>query len=194
MKFTKLGFAIIAAGILHGQAFANEDDDLVGKNWGCAVKLCMMNPKGPMAEPKCRPPIQKFNAELAKGHPQYPECQGDDTSMRKVYDYYDPCPAETVPAQAGSTVVTGVRTDRGTVTVTSEAKISKGSANGDTAGGERACVGAPVGMMQAVGAQYEEGTMLMIYSSVTWQKPYPKPIAMDLFGADGRFIQRIRME
>lgn len=194
MKTTKYYLAIIAAATLHGQAFADDgDDSLVGKNWGCTVKLCMQNPKGPMDEPKCRPAIRKMNDEIAKGHTQYPECQGDDTSMKKVWDYYDKCPAGTAAATEGETVVTGVRTDRGVAQITSQPKVSRGASDGSTAGGERACVGAPVGMMQAVGGQYEEGTMLMVYSSVTWQKPYPTPNAMDFFSADGKWLRRVRI-
>jgi len=187
LQYTKCVSAIIVASTLYGQAVAG-DDDLVGKDWGCAVLMCMMNPSGSTAEPKCKPPIDKLVDELAKGH-GFPECEG--VKENQVVDYFDPCPDGTAAAPAGSSVVTGVRTDR-TVTITSIAKKSEVFTTARMAPSDRACVGAPVGMKWTVSGSDDTGTTLLVYSSAVWLKAYATPRAIDVYGTDGKLVDRVR--
>ncbi len=41
--------------------------------WGCQVLLCLSDPRGPVTEGECVPPIEKLWDELSHGHP-FPTC------------------------------------------------------------------------------------------------------------------------
>lgn len=45
----------------------------LASDWGCKVLLCLSNPAGPEAEPKCVPPIQQLWHTLSHGG-QFPSC------------------------------------------------------------------------------------------------------------------------
>lgn len=190
METAKLLGAIIVAYSINGQAFAADDSNLVGKDWGCAVLMCMSNPSGPTAEPKCKPPIEKLHKELARGH-SYPSCEGannENNYSRTVWDYYDPCPAGMVPAPKGTFIEIGEKQD-GRVTVTSTGAIQSEPYRWDALAGDRACVGAPIGIDYAK-MQFEDGRNVLVYSSVVWQKPQ-SPRILEVY-VDGKLYSRTR--
>lgn len=72
-------------------------------DYGCQVMLCMANPKGPRAEPTCRPPIDRLIRERAlRRPPAWPTCdEAKPSTMAFSYKPYDPCPAGTTALPAG---------------------------------------------------------------------------------------------
>jgi hypothetical protein len=72
--------ALASAGV---KPLSDEED------WGCKCVLCLSNPKGAEAEPKCRPPIERLKHALNKGH-SFPNCPNVD--RQKQYQPYDACP------------------------------------------------------------------------------------------------------
>lgn len=61
--------------------------------WGCKVLLCLADPRGPKAEPECRPPIDRLYEELRSRHPHFPTCPmaGDGNYAQPLLDPFDPC-------------------------------------------------------------------------------------------------------
>lgn len=84
--------------LLAGLSAAAHADD-----YGCKVMLCMANPKGPMAEATCRPPIERLLRERAQRRPPaYPSCpEASPSTMAFNFRLYNDCPAGSAASNEG---------------------------------------------------------------------------------------------
>lgn len=162
--------------------------------YGCKVLLCLSNPNGPKAADNCPPPIDQLYDDLRHGR-SFPTCDksdgNDDTSYATpTYAPFDPCPAGTSPAPAGSYVVQG--TSKGvngwgqySYNLDGEAYQSaaeNGYVDGESSGAGLACVAGPVGSYSIYGSSRDDSTntIVNVYSTVIWQQP-KNPNAIDVY-------------
>ncbi len=174
--------------------------------YGCKVLMCLSNPSsngGPKGVSECVPPINQLYDDLAHGR-GFPTCglaDGNTGSSyaRPVLNYFDPCPAGTIAAAPGKTVITGkVRTviqggktypsyELMSDAVVSEAKNTNDNENLPPS--PQACVGNLIG-------NYTDGnadsgyTQYHVYDKVIWQPPQ-SPRAIDVY-IDNKISQRVR--
>jgi hypothetical protein len=175
---------LVTAGFGGSAAHASE--------YGCKVLLCLANPKsngGPMGVAECQPPISQLYHDLAHGD-SFPKCDqpdGNDASQHyaaQVSNYYDPCPAGTKPAPAGTGVVAGTAAaQRGMFKTSGQAAISESQTTNDhgvvSSVGPQACVGNLVGTY-SVGDRDSGFTQYGVYDRVVWQQAQ-SPRAIDVY-------------
>lgn len=82
--------------------------------WGCVVLLCLANPKGAKAEPRCVDPINQLWRDLARGR-RFPECpmaRGPNGGAwaQLGSSYYDTCPAGSTELPPGLTAWSAMTT------------------------------------------------------------------------------------
>lgn len=100
MKTTLLKISASALLLLAGTAHAqsNPTDMSEDEKLGCSILMCLSNPDGPKAEPKCQEPINELNKRMAKfwKRPVMPKCTSTESEGTK-YDLqqakYAACPA-----------------------------------------------------------------------------------------------------
>ena len=82
---------------VHGFASAQSMDE--DEKLGCSILMCLANPEGPKAEPKCQQPINELAKRMAKfwKRPALPKC----TSVEKDGSYYKIAPAGYPPCSDG---------------------------------------------------------------------------------------------
>jgi hypothetical protein len=88
----KLTYAIPLLCALLGSVEVAQADE-----YGCKVMLCLADPKGPMAQDECKPPIRKFIEGQSK-HPRepFPSCQeAAPAEMKPTTRLFDACPDGT---------------------------------------------------------------------------------------------------
>jgi hypothetical protein len=188
MKKLLLSLFLITASFSGGVAHASE--------YGCKVLLCLANPNsngGPMGVTECRPPISQLYHDLAHGDP-FPTCDladGNNASQnyaKQVNSPYDPCPAGTTPAPAGTGAVAGtVATKQGyysTYKTSGTAAISEPQTTNDYGNsilGPQACVGKLIGSYTVGGGDRDSTTVhYNVYETVAWQQPQ-SPSAIDVY-------------
>jgi hypothetical protein len=197
MAMKKLTFAVLAAA--SASAFAQSASAPIPREqYSCAIYICLGDPRGARAESSCVPPIN-WLYDLLKRRKPFPRCEDAERqgmSVQQVYDYFDPCPAPLVAADAGSYVATGRLVPvqwRGQtytqVETTSEPTVSEQQLTdqGGQVPSPRACVGNLLGSTMAGDGG---GDDVKVYDTVTWLAP-ASPRAVDLY-MNGSFVMRNR--
>lgn len=88
--------------------------DVQQKDYPCAIVLCLANPKGPMAEEKCKPPVRWLITNFVDKAKPWPACLNQDGSAIAQYQsqQHIECPsgftAEQASTEYGGMVFTGV--------------------------------------------------------------------------------------
>lgn len=87
---------LVLAGTAHAQS--NPIDMSEDEKLGCTILMCLSNPSGPKAEPKCQEPINELNKRMAKfwKRPVMPKCtsvEGQGTKYELSQAKYPACPA-----------------------------------------------------------------------------------------------------
>jgi hypothetical protein len=176
------------------------------------VLLCLANPAsngGPKGVAECVPTINKLYHDLAKGR-SMPTCDladGNDGSSyaRRVWEFYDPCPASLKPAPRGPYVVEGrKKADGKNVNVSwwagsrlfdlsGKVGISEASQEMGMSKGPQACVGESVGSYRVSTGGGDAGGEIytvQVFDKLVWQQAQP-PRAIDVY-IDGKLYQRVR--
>lgn len=206
MQSLKSLIALLSLIALAGIAQADE--------YGCKVLMCMSNPKGPMAENECRPPIQKFlQGQAKKPKDPHPTCEeAQNTSMQSAMRPYDQCPQGTsalgqdseamqiaadtyvqllmnVKRVPGSPWLTGV------LNMPSDVQVLTGIGEGgqNSGGKNKVCVGNKLGPITFKTGPDEEPTMktVTVYDQVTTIAPAASPRVMDIY-VDQKLFKSVR--
>ncbi|MDH2436860.1 hypothetical protein QCD60_30560 [Pokkaliibacter sp. MBI-7] len=193
--------SMIALAIMMGSA-AITSQSAQASDWGCQVLLCLSDPRGPTTESECRPPIHKLWRELAKGH-SFPSCAmagssdtGTGSFARQVYEWYDPCPEGTKPAEGyiAESTSPDPNTWRRLNYSLSRIYTGRGWYDRDEGGPTtRACVGNHMGTYRTGswwGGDRDDRKTVQVYDKVVWQQPQ-NPRAIDVY-IDGNLHQRVR--
>jgi hypothetical protein len=94
---------------------ANYNGDVQEKDFPCAIVLCLANPKGPMAESKCVPPVKWLISNFIEKLKPWPSCNfgdgGNTSASYQTLTHID-CPtgftAEQATTDSGYSGLTGV--------------------------------------------------------------------------------------
>lgn len=168
-------------------------------NDDCTIVLCLLNPEGPRAEQTvCRPAIDKFFRDLARGRRGWPHCEGSGVDLQFVNSPFDPCPDGLVEAQAGAWVAQGKprRRERSWFVQNAQdfemTKAPRQSVGPELPfGAPLACVGKQVGVYSNYsGRRYDgEEETIFVYDRVEWQQPQSAN-AFDVI-QNGQFVRRM---
>jgi len=185
--------SLLASGVLAGGGLFTP---VAHADWACTVMLCLGDPRGPTAEPACRPPIQKLWRELAKGR-SMPTCRGEDgvaMSLRSNVKWYEDCPSGTVPAPGENALVAqGTLMSGGQLQINGYPRQSAGSWHMPMAydGLPRACVGGASYSSWVPGVSDQTGQEVRIYDTVIWIEQEENPWSLELYHG-GRYITTYR--
>lgn len=178
---------VLIGAVLPAAAFADD--------YGCKVLLCLADPRGPMTEAECRPPIRQLFRDLARGR-GFPTCvmasgPGGRSYASQGYSYYDSCPAGTTELAQGEQAVRDARR-----WYYEESEVYYGIGNGQ--GVERSyenglpnkvCVGRRVGdgTVGRGDGQYS----VSVYDRIVTMAPAQTPRYIDVF-IDDKLFRRVR--
>lgn len=201
---------VFASAVLGIASPARADDD-----YGCRVVICLANPAsngGPRAPETCAPAIDRLFDDLRHGR-GFPQCSGSGMTVRQDNTPYDPCPAGTTAAAAGTWVVQGSRRASSSYWPTASDFVLNGvprpsisaTTDGIAGYGPLACVGGQVGSYDVYGdpsspdgfsgwrnggdGSYGDPVTITVYSQIIWQQPQ-SPNAIDVY-SNGQFQIRI---
>ncbi|MBJ9625009.1 hypothetical protein [Burkholderia multivorans] len=205
-RWTKEILKCVLGGVLSSVAASACADD-----YPCRVVMCILNPNGPWDEKTvCAPTMDRYVDDVVHGR-FVPECKDSETTIRRTWNPFDPCPDGTREAGRGEWVVEGVRKSGarkgGFQWALSEYDFTlKGRPERSYGGnygvpGERlACVGKAVGQfvtyLQGSGGRAGQAystdmETLNVYDRVIWQEP-KNPFAFDVFN-NGKMETRVHV-
>jgi hypothetical protein len=177
--------AMMASAIMPATAHADD--------YGCKVLLCLADPRGPMTEAECRPPIRQLFRDLAKGKP-FPTCTlasgpGGRSYASQGYSYYDACPPGTSELAQGDRAA---RYAAGTTPTTWTTGIGSGSGlekENDSTLPTKICVGRLLGT--AIVGNGDDRMSVGLYDQVVAIAPATSARYIDVY-VDDKLLRRVR--